>query len=148
MLWQQIVRKCSIGVVSLKTNSLPQQIDSVDQLLMLIKMVKRSELIIDRKLLITVFFLLFIFNSNQKWKLFVLSAKCVMEELDNAWYFSEIIDRKSPAQFSETSIIDPRLHHEVTLVVIGSKPNTPYKHVSKTLKERFELFANWIKFNY
>ena len=66
MLWQQIVRKCSIRVVSLKTNSLPQQIDSVDQLLMLIKMVKRSELRIDRKLFITVFFLLFIFNSNQK----------------------------------------------------------------------------------
>ena len=51
-----------------------------------------------------------------------------MEESDgHKWYFSEIKDRKLPARFLETSIIDPRLHHEVTFVVIGWYPNTPWK---------------------
>ena len=91
-------------------------------------MVNRSELRNGRKLLLSLFPLLSIFNPNQKDKLFVLSTKCEVEELEgNTWYLSEIMDRKSPAQFSETSINHPRLHHEVTLVVIGSYPNVRWK---------------------
>ena len=52
------------------------------------------------------FSLLFILYPNQNGKIFVLSTKCEVEELNgNTWYFSEIKDRKSLAQFSETSII-------------------------------------------
>ena len=73
------------------------------------------------------FSLLFILYPNQNGKIFVLSTKCEVEELNgNTWYFSEIKDRKSLAQFSETSIIDSRLYHAVTLTVISSRPNTPW----------------------
>ena len=93
-------------------------------------MVNRFEMWNGQKLL------LFIFNSNQKEQLFVWPTKCVVEELKgNTWYFSEIIERKSSAQFSETSITGPHLHHEVTLVVIGSHPNTSLKHYA-SLKKR------------
>ena len=37
------------------------------------------------------------------------------------------MEKKSLAQLSETSLNDPRLHHEVTLVVIDSHPNSPWK---------------------
>ena len=61
-----------------------------------------------------------------------------MEELEGyKWYFSEIKDKKLPARFLETSIIDPRLHHEVIFVVIVSYPNTPWKrHASLQKKKR------------
>ena len=69
------------------------------------------------------------FYPNQNGEIFVLSTKCEVEELKgNTWYFSEIKDRKSLAQFSETSIIDSRLYHAVTLTVISSHPNMSWKH--------------------
>ena len=59
------------------------------------------------------FSLLFIFNSNQKEQLFVWPTKCVVEELKgNTWYFSKTIEKKSSAQFSETSML--RRCHEST----------------------------------
>ena len=59
-----------------------------------------------------------------------------MEELEgNTWYFSEILDRKPSAQFSEATIIGPRLHHEVTLVMIDSHPNTLWKHYASLNKK-------------
>lgn len=142
MLWQQIVITSSNRVFSLNTNSLPQNSDSVDQLLIFITMANRSESRNGRKLFIRVFFsLLIIFNFDQNVKLFVLSKKCAMEELEGyKWYFLEIKDRKLPAQFSETSIIDPACM--MRWYLLGSpwkrhaslqKKKKKDKHISKTI---------------
>lgn len=45
------------------------------------------------------------------------------------------MEKKSLAQLSETSLNDPRLHHEVTLVVIDSHPNSPWKHYASLNKK-------------
>lgn len=140
--WQQIVRTCSIRVPSLTANSLPQNSDSIDPLLILIKMVNRSELRNSLKLLIIVFFFLcyLIFRSNQKGK----KKADYLYYLRSVWWKNwkvthdipqKFMEKKSLAQLSETSLNDPRLHHEVTLVVIDSHPNSPWKHYASLNKK-------------
>ena len=43
------------------------------------------------------------------------------------------MEKKSLAQLSETSLNDPRLHHEVTLVVIDSHPWKHYASLNKKI---------------
>ena len=45
------------------------------------------------------------------------------------------MEKKSLALLSETSLNDPRLHHEVTLVVIDLHPNSPWKHYASLNKK-------------
>ena len=65
-----------------------------------------------------------------------------MEELEGyKWYFSEIKDRKLPAQFSETSIIDP------ACIMKWSLLGSPWKRHASGIQEEYRKIKECTKEN-